>query len=86
MSRAELAHSEGDFEDALSLASQSLEGLDDFVTDANVLRFEALQQSNFDFLIFVVGTVVGLIVVVGGAFAVWFILKRRFAYSGGVSA
>ena len=82
LSSAELAYLEGNFDDAISFTSQSQQELESFATDANVLRYQALQERNFDFLVYVVGTIVGLLAVFSGGFGAWFLLKKHFEQSG----
>ena len=84
LSRAKLAHEMGDFNSTLDLALLGQERLNGFVADADALREVALWQRNWDFMVYVVGSVVGAIVVVCGSFVVWFFLKRRYEKAGRV--
>lgn len=78
LSQAELAYAANDFDAAVNFAVQSQSVLNGFVGEANVLRETAVQQQNQDFLVNVVGSIVGSIavVVVGGL--VWLLLKRKY--------
>jgi len=84
LSRADLAYKMGDFDSALDFANQSQERLNGFVAQAVVLRETAVQQRYWDFMVYVVGSIVGTVVVVVGGFAVWFFLKRRYEKAGRV--
>lgn len=84
LSRAKLAYEMGDFNSTLDFALLGQERLNGFVADADALREAALQQRNWDFMVYVVGSVVGAIVVVCGSFVVWFFLKRRYERAGRV--
>ena len=78
LSRAKLAYKMGDFDSAVGFAVQSQEMLEGVDVEAGVLRENALQQGYWDFMIYVVGSIVGAVVVVCGGFVVWFLLKRRY--------
>ena len=82
LSRAELAYSTGDFGSAQSLAVQSQDELASFVSDANSLQSSAAQSKSFDFLLSIVGSVVGTVVVLVGSFVVWGLLRRKYGNSG----
>ena len=82
LSRAELAYSTGDFGSAQSLAVQSQDELASFISDANSLQTSAAQSKSFDFLLSIVGSVVGTVVVLVGSFVVWGLLKRKYDNSG----
>jgi hypothetical protein len=84
LSRANLAYKMGDFDSALDFANQSQERLNGFVAQAVVLRETAVQQRYWDFMVYVVGSIVGTVVVVCGGFVVWFLLKRRYEKAGRV--
>jgi hypothetical protein len=77
LSRAEFAYSISDFDIACSLAVQSQSTLGDFVSEANTLKETATQQRNQDFLVNVVGSLVGALVVVGGGILTWIFLKKK---------
>jgi hypothetical protein len=78
LSRAKLAYKMGDFDSAVSFAVQSQEKLNGLEAKADVLRENAMQQGHWDFMVNVVGSIVGAVVVVCGGFVVWFLLKRRY--------
>ncbi|MEM2130485.1 MAG: hypothetical protein QXZ70_07805 [Candidatus Bathyarchaeia archaeon] len=82
LSLAEYAYSIGDFEMARDYAAQSQGFLGNFVAEANVLKEEAVKQRSWDFLINVVGSVVGVFVVLGAGVAVWVFLKRKYEKAG----
>ena len=82
LSRAELAYSNADFGSAQSLAVQNQSELASFVSDANSLQASAAQSRTFDFLLNVVGSVVGTVAVLVGGFVVWGFLKRKYGNSG----
>ena len=78
LSQAELAYAANDFSTAVNFAVQSQNVLNDFVGETNILKESALQQENQDFLINVVGSIIGTfaVIVVGGL--VWLFLKRKY--------
>lgn len=82
LSRADLAYESGDFDSAFDYAVQSREKLDGFVVEADALRDDAIQQRSWDFMVNVVGSVVGAVVVVCGGFIVWFSSKTRLERAG----
>ena len=82
LSRAELAYSNSDIVSAQSLAVQSQKELASFVSDANSLQSSAAQSRSFDFLLSIVGSVVGTVVVLVGSVVVWGLLKRKYGNSG----
>ena len=84
LSRADLAYEMGDFDSALDFANQSQERLNGFVAQAVVLRETAVHQGYWDFMVNVVGSIVGAAAVVCGGFVVWFLLKRRYEKAGRV--
>ena len=77
LSRAEFAYSISDFDIAHSLAVQSQSTLGDFGFEANILKETATQQRNQDFLINVVGSLVGAFAVVGAGGVTWIFLKKK---------
>ena len=82
LSKADLAYESGDFDSAFDYAVQSREKLDGFVDKADVLREAAVQGRYWDFMVNVLGSVVGAVVVVCGAYVVWVVLKRRYQRTG----
>ena len=82
LSRAELAYSMNDFDGALNFAVQSRASLGNFVSEANALKESAMLQRSQDFMINVVGSVVGTCGVLGAGAATWFFLKRRYEQYG----
>jgi len=82
LSRAEFAYSVSDFGTARDLAIQSQSTLGDFVPEANTLKETATQQRNQDFLINVVGSIIGTFAVLGAGIAAWIFLKRKYETVG----
>ncbi len=82
LSRAEFAFSVGDFDGACDFAVQSQSVLGGFVSEADALRENAAKLRNQDFLINVVGSILGTFVVLGAGIAVWFLLNRKFETVG----
>ncbi len=81
LSKAQLAYSNGDLGSSQSLAAQSQSELADFISDAQSLQASAAQSKTFDFLLNVVASVVGAIIVIVGSFVVWIRLKRKYGPS-----
>ena len=77
LSQAELAYAANDFDAAFNLAVQSQNALSDFIGEANTLKENALQQQNQDFLINVVGSIIGAFAVIVAGGVVWLLLKRK---------
>ena len=82
LSRSQLAYSKGDFGSASNLAVQSQNELASFVSDANALQNSAAQSRTFDFLLNVVGSVLGTVAVLVGSFVVWRFFKRKYGLTG----
>ena len=78
LSQAQLAYSNADFGSAQSLAAQSQGELVNFVSDAQSLQASGAQSRTFDFLLHVVASVVGTILVIVGSLVVWIRLKRKY--------
>lgn len=78
LSRAHLAYETGDFDSALNFTLLSQETLNGFSDEANNLRETAIQQQYSDFMVNIVGSIVGTAVVICCSFVVWFFLKRRY--------
>lgn len=78
LSQAELAYATGDFNVAFNLASQSQNTLANLIGEANTLRDIATRQQNQDFLITVVGSIIGTFVVMFASFVVWRFLKKKY--------
>ena len=87
LSRADLAYDMGDFSSEQSYAVQSLNLLvqSDVVARASALRSTTSQASYWDFVINIVGSLVGAVVVICGGFVAWMALKNRYAKAGGVA-
>ena len=82
LSSAEFAYSVSDFDIARDLAVQSRERLGNFVSEANVLIVNATAQRFWDFMINVVGSVIGTVAVLVGGVVVWLFLKKKFETVG----
>ncbi|TRO52894.1 hypothetical protein E2P61_02620 [Candidatus Bathyarchaeota archaeon] len=78
LSQAELAYAAKDFSTSFNLATQSLNRLNNFVDEANTSMEVAIQQQNIDFLINVVGSIIGTLAVIIAGFAVWRFLKKKY--------
>jgi hypothetical protein len=82
LSRAEFAYSVSDFDTARDLAIQSQSTLGDFLSEANTLKETATQQRNQDFLINVVGSIIGTFAVIVAGFSAWLFLKKKYETAG----
>jgi len=82
LARAHLAYDSGDFDSTLGFATQSQDKLNDFVAEANALRETAIQEYYMDFIVNIVGSILGAIGVVCVGFVVWFFLKRKYEKVG----
>lgn len=78
LSQAELAYATSDFDAAFNLAIQSQNTLNNFIGEANTLKETATQQRNQDFLINVVGSVIGTFAVIVAGSAAWRFLKKKY--------
>lgn len=81
LSKAEHTYSIGDFANAQRLANESQNLLSGFVSEANSLTVAAKQDRNMEFLVNVVGSVVGTILVLVGSIIVWRLTKKKYADS-----
>jgi hypothetical protein len=82
LSRAEFTYSISDFDTARDLAIQSQNTLGDFISEANTSKETATQQQNQDFLINVVGSIIGTFAVLSAGIAAWIFLKRKYETAG----
>ena len=82
ISQAELAYSTNNFDTAVSFAVQSQNTLSNFIGEANSLEETATQQQSQDFLINVIGSIIGTIAVVIAGFLVWRFLKNKYETVG----
>ncbi len=87
LSRADLAYNMGNFSSAQSYAVQSLNLLvqNNVTTRADALKSSASQARFWAFMINIVGSLVGTVVVVCSGFVVWVFLKKRYAKAEGVA-
>jgi hypothetical protein len=67
---------------AVDFALQSQAKLNGFLAKADTLKTAAAQQRYWDFMVNVVGSIVGSVVVVCGGFVVWTVLKRKYEKTG----
>jgi hypothetical protein len=86
LAKANLAYTMGDFVSAHDSAVQSQAKLDGFVPEADALRESAMKAGYSDFMVNVLGSIVGTVVVICGGFFVWVLLKRRYEKTGSVIA
>ena len=82
LTRAHAAYGLGDFDSALELANLCRERLVGFAADADALTEIAVRDQDLDFLVNVVGSIVGSVSVVYGGLFVWFYLDRRYRKTG----
>ena len=82
LSQSELAYSKNEFDVARDLAVQTQQRLTNVISEANALKESAIQQGTVDFLVNIVGSIVGFFVVIGAGLAVWLMLKKRSKESG----
>jgi hypothetical protein len=77
LSQAHVAYGKRDFDGAEQLALLCQESLDGFEVQAGSLGNAASNQRFWDFMVYVVGSVVGALVVVISSLGIWTLLKRR---------
>jgi hypothetical protein len=77
LSEAKLAYSYGDYDSAFNNATECLYRLEDFVNQADSLRFEAERAGYMDFMVNFVGSAFGSVGVAVSGYAVWIFLKKR---------
>ena len=82
LSQAELAYSKNEYDTAQSLAVQSQTVLNGFTSKAQSSGLAALQQSNQDFLVNVVGSIIATLVVLTAGLLAWVYLKRKYTRGG----
>lgn len=83
LSLGELAFSKGDYDSALTYAGQSQERLSGFVDEAEDLEELAFNEQYMSFTITILGSVIGVVVVVVGGVVFWFLLKKRVTEGAG---
>ena len=81
LSNAQHAYSIGDFDNAQRLAVESQNLLSGFVSEAISLKVDAAQDRNMEFLVNVVGSVVGTILVLVGSIIIWRLIKKKYTNS-----
>jgi hypothetical protein len=67
---------------AVDSAVESQAKLNGFLAKADALRVAAAQQRYWDFMVNVVGSIVGSVAVICGGFIVWTVLKRKYEKTG----
>lgn len=77
LSKAKLAYNYSDYESAVKYASECLLTLDGFTEYAGVLRREAKEASQRDFMFNFVGAGVSALCIIAGGYAAWLYLIRR---------
>jgi hypothetical protein len=82
LSRAEFTYSISNFDKARDLAIQSQNTLDGFISEANTSKETTSQQQNQDFLVNVVGSIIGTFAILGAGIAAWIFLKRKYKTAG----
>jgi hypothetical protein len=63
---------------AVDFAVESQAKLSGFLAKADALRVSAAQQLYWDFMVNVVGSIIGSVAVIGGGFVVWAVLKKKY--------
>lgn len=77
LTSAQQAYVDNNTDPARDLALQSQAKLTGFTEQAAVLEQNALNQSNMDFWVYTVGSIVGAFAVVGIAWGLWIYLKKK---------
>jgi len=77
LSKAKLAYETEDFDNATRDGLAAQRKLEGFVAEADALRGIALQEHYWDFMVNIVGSIVGTIAVICGSFVVWVILRKK---------
>jgi len=81
-SRAVLAYGYGDYDLTVHLCDECRDVLNGFVSEAYSLEVSASEERQRDFLLNVVGSSVGAVVVVSVSFALWSLLKKKYKDEG----
>ncbi|MEM2352479.1 MAG: hypothetical protein QXT26_08745 [Thermoproteota archaeon] len=77
LSKAKLAYNYGDYESAVKYAGKCLSMLDGFTEHAEVLRREAKEASQRNFMFNFVGAGISVLCIIAGSYAAWLYLTRR---------
>lgn len=77
LTRARMAYRMEDFDSALDFAVQSQQKLNGFAVEADALRGAAMQEHYLDFMVNVVGSVVGAVAVVCVGFVSWLFFEEK---------
>jgi len=85
LSKADLALGQADFDSAAFYANQSRAKLEAFVEAADLLRTEAEQDRLRDFMINIVGSIIGAVIVAIGGIGVWIFLTSKCGKPGSAS-
>ena len=83
LSKADLAYGRGEYDSAHAYAVSGLERLGSFEIEARDLRELAFQHGYWDFMLNIVGSLIGAVSVMVAGFAVWAFLRRKYGKSGG---
>ncbi len=78
LSKADLAYSKGDYDGAAGFAVQCRNKLDGIVGEASVLKQRGADQRYWDFMINIVGSLVGAVAVVCGSIVLWVFLSKKY--------
>jgi len=81
LSRAELSFRSDDFNSTILFSSQSQEELLGLTVEAEALSEIAAAKYYWDFLITIVGSGVGAIVIICGSFVLWHLLDKKYGRS-----
>jgi hypothetical protein len=82
LSRAEFAYSISEYDTARDLAIESQNTLSGFISEANTSKENGIQQRNQEFLINVVGSIIGTFAVLCAGIVAWIFLKRKYETAG----
>lgn len=82
LSQAEFAYATSDFNAALNLAVRSQNSLNGFVAEASALKETATVQVNQNFLLSVIGSIIGTFAIMIGGFAAWRFIKKKYTIAG----
>lgn len=84
LSKAKLAYTNGDYENAIKYAGECLLILEGIVNEAEVLRRGAMGTKQQDFMLNYIGSGVGALCIIIGGYAIWLYLNKREKSEGDV--
>ena len=84
LSQAKAAYNMGEFDIAAGLASNCTGTLSGFADRAMILRNNAADERHFDFMINIVGSAVGAVMLVILSWILWIYLNKRYGKVGSV--